>query len=625
MQSNTRARVVMIVVVLAGLLVISVTTLPVYAAGRWYVTSGGNDSKDCQSPVTACATLTGALNKPSFVAGDMIQVAIGTYTGTGTEVVRLDKDVTLSGGWNTSFATQSGTSIVDGQGARRGITVNGSITVEVDRFTIQHGFDTGGGGGGISNDSGQLMVRNSAIINNVSSYPDGSASGGGIFSRAGTLTVIDSTISGNVGDFGGGGIWNGVNVATITGSIITGNTAGKAGYGGGGGGGGIENFSGTLLVNNSTISNNTIVGGFSGSGIDAGGTTTLNNTTVSGNSGGSSQGGIYSFVGTVNLNNSTISGNEASGIFNQAGTFNLQNTILANNGGQDCFNDLNYNGTITSLGHNLIKTPGNCVLTGNDLSGVDPMLGPLQDNGGPSPTLALQLGSQAIDGGNPGTCLPTDQRGSLRFGPCDIGAYEYRGTSTALTTSLNPSVFGQTVTFTATVTKGEPGTPTGTVTFYNGTSVLGVSTVNSSAQATLTVDTLAAGTHNITAIYTGDTNFAGSTTTALAQQVDQASTLTSITAHTPDPAVVGQPVQVNFSVSVHAPGEGIPTGTVTVGDGVVSCSVSVAAGQCSLIFTTPGSKALTARYVGDINFAASTSVVVDQVVRYQVSLPLIRR
>src|SRR5512137_1219085 len=81
---------------------------PARAAGPWYVAPGGNDSNDCLGPGSthACASINGALNKPGFVAGDTIRMTTATYTGTGDQVVLLDKNATLSGGWNSTFSAQ---------------------------------------------------------------------------------------------------------------------------------------------------------------------------------------------------------------------------------------------------------------------------------------------------------------------------------------------------------------------------------------------------------------------------------------------------------------------------------------------------------------------------------------
>jgi hypothetical protein len=402
----------------------------------WYVAVSGDDSADCLSPVTACATVNGALAKPGFASGDQVRVAIGTYTGTGAEVVRVTTDASLSGGWNSSFSAQSGASTIDGQGARRGITVVGGTTVVVDRFTIENGFDTGGGGGGISSssNSSDLTVTNSTITNNRSLYPAGGAIGGGIFTY-GALTVTDSSITMNTGSFGGGGIFHaGSAPAAITDSPIDGNTAGASGYSGGGGGGGVwQDSSGLMTITGSTLSNNRIVGFFSGSGLEAIGPVVLKNSTVSGNTGASSGGGIYVFVYPVDIEDTTVANNELYGILNVAGKITLMNSLIAGNSGtSDCFNDLDgYNGTVTSDGYNLVENPGNCTLGNTDLTNVDPQLGSLRDNGGPTFTQAPFAHSPAVDaipvGANGcGTTLTVDQRGVSRpqGAACDIGAVE---------------------------------------------------------------------------------------------------------------------------------------------------------------------------------------------------------
>ena len=185
-------------------------------------------------------------------------------------------------------------------------------------------------------------------------------------------------------------------------------------------------------------------------------------------------------------------------------------------------------------------------------------------------------------------------------------------TTTTLTSSTNPSVFGQSVTFEATVTAAG-GTPTGQVTFKNGTATIGTDTLDATGKASLTTAALSVGTHNITAVYGGDANFAGSTSNTVNQVVDPANTTTAITSDAPDASVVGEPVVVQYTVTAVAPGSGTPTGDVTVDDGTDSCTGTVAAGQCTLIPTTAGAKTLTATYVGDGNFNGSFDTEPHQV------------
>src|SRR6185295_7852372 len=127
-------------------------------------------------------------------------------------------------------------------------------------------------------------------------------------------------------------------------------------------------------------------------------------------------------------------------------------------------------------------------------------------------------------------------------------------------------------------------------------------------QCTITFSS--AGAKSLTATYAGDTNFNGSTSAAASHQVNKADTTTTITSDTPDPSVVGQAVTIQYNVTVNSPGAGIPTGNVTVSDGTQSCTGTVAAGQCTITFTSVGAKSLTATYAGDSNFNGSTSASV---------------
>ena len=116
--------------------------------------------------------MNGALGKPGFAAGDTILVASGTYTGTGDEVLLLDQDVTLSGGWDPSFSTQSGSSTIDGEHTRRGMTVNNGMPAVVEHLAIQDGFSDYGGG---INNHGILTLTNSTVNGNMAHYSGGGA------------------------------------------------------------------------------------------------------------------------------------------------------------------------------------------------------------------------------------------------------------------------------------------------------------------------------------------------------------------------------------------------------------------------------------------------------------------
>jgi hypothetical protein len=198
-------------------------------------------------------------------------------------------------------------------------------------------------------------------------------------------------------------------------------------------------------------------------------------------------------------------------------------------------------------------------------------------------------------------------------------------TTTVVGSSLDPSVSGQSVTYTATVTVVAPsaGSPTGTVNFEDG----GVTIAGCAAKALTAAGTATcsftypgAGTHSITATYSGNPTFAGSTSPTLTQTVNQASTSTAL-ASSVNPSVAGQSVTMTASVSVIAPGTGTRTGTVMFEDGgvtITGCAAQVvsAAGSavCAAAFASAGAHPITAVYSGDANFTGSTSPVLTETV-----------
>jgi hypothetical protein len=239
-------------------------------------------------------------------------------------------------------------------------------------------------------------------------------SAGGGLHNGGTLTISNSAISGNKAGEIGGGIRN-VGTATITNSTISGNTTSKAG-------GAISN-EGTLTITNSTISGNTALGNGSpfGGGIlnGSGGILTITNSTIASNT-APTAGGIYTVSTAVTVRNTIIAKNTVTG------------------------NSPDFNGTFTSQGFNLIGINSGATITqppgtigdqiGTSGGIIDPMLGDLQNNGGPTHTHALLGGSTAIDRGHSsgfsidqrGFPRPVDQpAGNITGGDSgDIGAFE---------------------------------------------------------------------------------------------------------------------------------------------------------------------------------------------------------
>jgi len=190
-------------------------------------------------------------------------------------------------------------------------------------------------------------------------------------------------------------------------------------------------------------------------------------------------------------------------------------------------------------------------------------------------------------------------------------------TSTTLTSSLNPSIWGQTVTFTATVTPSAgSGIPTGTVTFKDGAITLGSGMLNGSGQATFATTALSAGGHSITAQYAGTGIFAASVSSPVLQSVGKAGTATTLNS-SPNPSTPGQ--TVTFVAIVTGQYGGAVTGTVTFkqGQNKVLGTASLVNGSATLSLSTlrRGRHKVTAVHGGDANSNGSTSPAITQTVR----------
>ena len=347
--------------------------------------------------------------------GDDIVVPAGTYTLTLGAQITIDKDLSLTGAGADVTIIEAATEA--DVASHRVFSILSGNSVAISGVTIQHG-NTGNSGGGILND-GILNVADSTLTGN-------SASGGGIYNDKGMLTLTNASIVGNSASNGGGGIYNNGGTLSLSYSDVRDNSANSTG-------GGLFS-SGTAELTYTVISGNS--SGNNGGGIQhVGSTLTIINSTV-GNNSSSLGGGILSNVGHMTLISSTISDNSAGpnggGIRND-GTGDLINTIIARNeatSGPDCSGR---SSSFNSLEHNFIGHLGGCSFSPepSDITGtidvpLDPKLGPLQDNGGPTETHALLKGSFAIDNGDNVACPATDQRGVPRIqgAACDIGAFE---------------------------------------------------------------------------------------------------------------------------------------------------------------------------------------------------------
>jgi len=423
------------------------------------------------APNNNVCTLRAAIQEANATGGaHTILLPAGPYAllRAGVDNTALNGDLDISRTVTLQGAGQA-LALIDGNGAVTGdrvIHILSGAVVTLSGITLQGGVATYGGG--LSN-VGALTLIDSTIVSNTAT-----GDGGGIAHFGTSMTIQDSSIISNTSGPGAGGLFNDGPSATIRRSAISGNTSSY--------GAGILNSGGASLVldgvrmqgNKATLTggslyNGAIVtatnvlldgntAGTDGGGIYmAGGSVWLSNSTLSGNRANQFGGGLYAGLGAVYLYNVTLAFNVADddnnddsdggGISQTGAPVFLQNTILANNVhptslpsrgfvADDC------KGALTSAGFNLIRDTTGCTIWGTatgNIIGLDPLLAPLQDNGGPTWTHALNFGSPAIDAGNPGGCtgplgaiLTTDQRGRPRpadgnhdgVARCDIGAFE---------------------------------------------------------------------------------------------------------------------------------------------------------------------------------------------------------
>ncbi|MBI4518975.1 MAG: right-handed parallel beta-helix repeat-containing protein [Deltaproteobacteria bacterium] len=373
-------------------------------------------------------TLVGAARDTTVIDGNFLDRVLDV--GSTTTISDLTITNGLMGGdcgggiWNEADLTLNNVRVA-GNAANDGggICGPGALTLSASLVETNQAVANGGG---IHTIGGTLMLSDSTIRNNLAGE-----AGGGVYAEAATVTISQCEVSGNTADTGGGifssgdlqisdtavranqattfggGVGN-VGVATIERVEVSSNSAGVAS-------GGVGNAStdqpATLTIINSTISGNTAdgAGGVGNSRIPSNGPyandVILHNVTITNNSAGAAgAGGLGTLYGTVTIGNSIIAGNTVSG------------TIAP-----DC------GGVLTSEGHNLIQNTLYCTITGNttgNIIGVNPLLGPLQDNGGPTQTHALLAGCPAFDAGS---CTEAvDQRSIDRpqGAACDIGAFE---------------------------------------------------------------------------------------------------------------------------------------------------------------------------------------------------------
>ncbi len=378
--------------------------IPAQASGPiLYVAPGGMTSGTCSSWVKAC-NLQFALNTVA-VSGKELWVKQGTYKpGTGRLAsFKLKNGVRIFGGFagtETSRAQRNPATHITilsgdiaGDNVYHVVSGNGvSNTAILDGFTIKSGNANGasdnGVGAGFYNNGGSPTLRNLIFTSNTAA-----SSGGGMFNYSFTSspTLTNVTFSGNSSGTSGGGMYNDGSAANLTNVTFNGNAAAN--------GAGIYSTDTSLTINNGTFTGNH-------AGVQGGGmendymSPTLTNITFTGNSAGTIGGAMYNVSSQPLIYDSIFWNDDDEIVDDILSASTVADSLVA--------------GGCTDL-----------TCTGTTLT-TDPMLGPLANNGGYTKTMALALGSPAIDAGNISTCTAADQRGVTRpQGPaCDMGAYE---------------------------------------------------------------------------------------------------------------------------------------------------------------------------------------------------------
>ncbi len=357
-----------------GLSALSVVALPAGTAGA---------ATDVVTNCSGSPATPGSLPYEAAAAasGDTITFALSP----ACSLITLTGPIPIAG--LTIDGPGAGNLAVSGGGAS-GLFVNGtapSSTATLSGLTLENGNATSGNGGAVVND-GTLTVSG------ISFSGDTASDYGGAIYSGGTLTVGDSTFSGDsspAAGFGGGAIFTD-GTASVSDSTFSGDSS--------------DNLGGAIL--------------------NLGGTLTVGNSTFAGDSASGSGGSVFN-TGTATVTNSTFSANRAAtaGGIESDGVLTIGASLLAGSVGGNCY----LGGTVHDLGYNLDDGATCGFASTGDLSGVPPVLDPsgLRNNGGPTPTIALFPGSPAIMHVSNGTlCPPTDQRGSPRVVPCDIGAFD---------------------------------------------------------------------------------------------------------------------------------------------------------------------------------------------------------
>lgn len=533
--------------------------------------------------------------------------------------------------------------VVSGNQAGRVLAIATDVTATVTGLTLRDGVSTAGGGA-IDN-QGALTLQYVRLAHNTSTYLAADQGGGAIYSR-GPLTVSNSIFYSNTAHYGGAIFCDGIGGGMCRlelGNVTFANNAathnGGALYNVGAAGGvrlanailwGNTALTGQQIYNNNTtpaIDHSVIAGGDSGSGGDSGlsaFTDGVGNVAADPYLADSAAGDLRLLPGSPAIDAGAgcpaddlvgVARPQPAGGACDIGAYEAQQfTVIASGGaGQSAVVGAPFAQplTLTITGAADAPVVGGRVRFTAPASGASIAPAVVTGTIGSGGVVSVAVSANAIAGAYAVVASAPGVADAIVYTLTNLSD----ATTTTLTSARNPSVAGEPVTFTATVTATAPeaGMPTGVVTFTIDGATAPV--VLSHGVATYLTTTLPVGEHVVTAAYGGDATFEASVAAPLTQTVSKAGATITLTS-APNPATLFQAVHLTATVTVDAPGAGTPTGVVTFTADATPLGSSAIDAHGAATFTVNslavGDHVISASYGGDASFTASTSHAVTQ-------------